>query len=467
MDATSNDILKRELTLEGKNDKSFKLTIIKEDDEIIFESNILDNICNIQYTKKLNIKQFYENNKIFKKYKSINELYSKIFENIEEKEIIMSLNNNKIEANLMIDNNKILLFLEQKEIKLDNKIINKINEYIDILKNENNNLRKEIKQQKDDNEKNIKELKNEIENIKKELSDKNKVNEDINNILNNELNHNQIIKDIKKENNKIKEKVEDVEYQINNIKQNLAGQMPTGNSNMMNNNPMNNTNYMNMNMPMNNMNYMNMNMPMNNMNYMNMNMPMNNTNYMNMNMPINNMNMMNTKPNSSSGNKISITFEVSTGSKVTLEMETSTTIEEMIKEYAKEINLPEKYLGRKVIFLYTGQKLDFKSKQTIGSMFNNNALICVFDQGLYNLWTINFEASTGSYISMKIDKSETIKDMIEAYVNRVGVPKKAIGKEIIFWYNGKSLDYKTNDSVEKVLKNGEKITVLDHIKMNV
>ena len=156
MDATSNDILKRELTLEGKNDKSFKLTIIKEDDEIIFESNILDNICNIQYTKNLNIKQFYENNKIFKKYKSINELYSKIFENIEEKEIIMSLNNNKIEANLMIDNNKILLFLEQKEIKLDNTVINKINEYIDILKNENNNLRKEIKQQKDDNEKNIK-----------------------------------------------------------------------------------------------------------------------------------------------------------------------------------------------------------------------------------------------------------------------------------------------------------------------
>jgi hypothetical protein len=92
MNATSNDILKRELTLEGKNDKSFKLTIIKEDDEIIFESNILDNICNIQYTKNLNIKQFYENNKIFKKYKSIDELYSKIFENIEEKEIILSLN---------------------------------------------------------------------------------------------------------------------------------------------------------------------------------------------------------------------------------------------------------------------------------------------------------------------------------------------------------------------------------------
>ena len=406
MDVTSNDILKRELTIEGKNDKSFKLTIIKENDEIIFESNILDDICNIQYIKNLHIKQFYENNKIFKKYKSIDELYSKIFKNIKNKEIIMSLNNNKIEINLVIDNNKILLILEPKEIKLDNIVINKINEYIDILKNENNNLRKEIKQQKDDNEKNIKELKKEIENIKKELNNKNKVNEEINNILNNELNHNQIIKDIKKENNKIKEKMEDVEYQINNIKQNLAGQMPKSNSNMINNNQMNNMNYMNNNMPINNM----MNMPINNM----MNMPINNM----MNMPINNMNMMNNtgvttfntinpyinnssnnyKPNSSPindllprntrtsiyddnsvGYKINITFNHSTGKKVVVNMDESTTIEKMLKEYAKVIDLPEDTFGKEVMFVYNGAQLDLKSQEIIGKLFRNSAVITVYD----------------------------------------------------------------------------------------
>jgi hypothetical protein len=73
------------------------LIIKKEKDKIIFESNILDNIFHIQYTTNLNINQFYEHNKICKKYKSINELYSEIFINIKEKEIIMSLNNNKIE----------------------------------------------------------------------------------------------------------------------------------------------------------------------------------------------------------------------------------------------------------------------------------------------------------------------------------------------------------------------------------
>ena len=84
----------------------------------------------------------------------------------------------------------------------------------------------------------------------------------------------------------------------------------------------------------------------------------------------------------SAGNKISITFEASTGSKVTLEMEASTTIEDLVKEYAKKIDLPEDYLGKEVMFLYIGHKLDFKSKETIGSKFSNNETITVFDQGV-------------------------------------------------------------------------------------
>jgi len=92
MEAMSNNILKRELAIKDKNNKSFKLIITKEKDEIIFESYILNDIYNIQYTKNLHIKKLYENHKIFKKFKSIYELYSEIFKNIKEEEIIMSLN---------------------------------------------------------------------------------------------------------------------------------------------------------------------------------------------------------------------------------------------------------------------------------------------------------------------------------------------------------------------------------------
>ena len=492
MEDKSNNFLERELIINGENGKSFKLTIIKEKDEIIFESKILNDICNIQYSANLNIKSFYENNKIFKKYKSINEIYSEIFKNIKEKELSMSLNNNKIEINLVIDNNKILFILEQKEVKLDNMIINKINEYIDILKNENNNLRNEIIKQKDDNEKYIKELKNEIENIKKEINNKNKVNEEINNILNNELNHNQIIKDIKMENYKIKEKIENVEYQINNIKQKLPDKFPICNSNMMNNSQMNNMNFMNMNLSTNNMNMPNnnnMNMPMNNMNIPinNMNMPNNN-----MNMPMNNMNMMGfgtfnmmnpninnnfTKynPNSNEIKEvlprsqiydddidgeyiISITFNHN-DNRIGISLKSTKTLEDLIKEYANRIDYPEEYIEKDFIFSYNGSTLDIHSQSTLGSLFRKSASITVYDFNSINLWIINFEASCGKKLSMKIDSNETIKYMMERYVKKIHVPKEAIGKDIIFIYNGKNLNNLQNDIVKRVLKNEATITV--------
>ena len=143
-------------------------------------------------------------------------------------------------------------------------------------------------------------------------------------------------------------------------------------------------------------------------------------------------------------------------------MGVSTTIEDMVKEYAKKIDLPEDYLGKEVMFLYTGTKLDFKSKQTIGSMFSNNATISVFDIGnIIGCWTIHFVASSGSKISMKIDESKTIKDMMESYARRVRVPKESIGENIKFLFNGENLDSIKNDLITRVLKNGTTITVDD------
>ena len=253
--------------------------------------------------------------------------------------------------------------------------------------------------------------------------------------------------------------MEDVEYQINNIKQNLAGQMLKCNSNMINNNPMNNMNYMNNNMPINNM----MNMPINNM----MNMPINNMNMMN-NTGVATFNTINPYINNSSNNykpnsrQISITFNASTGKKVIMKMDKSITIEKMLKEYVKEIDLPEDTIGKKVAFIYNGAQLDCKSQEIIGNIFRNTAVITVFDlEGIIGLclWTINFDVSTGSKISMKISQNQTIKDMMDAFANEIRVPKESIGKDIIFLYNGRKLD--ENDSVERVLRDKTTVTVFD------
>ena len=284
-----------------------------------------------------------------------------------------------------------------------------------MLKNENSNLRNEIIKQKDDNEKNMKELKNEIENMKTEL---------------------------------------------NIIRQNLP----------MGNNQMNNKNFMNMNMPINNMSMPinNMNMPINNMSMPinNMNMPINN-----MNMPINNnnMNMPTNNIDIMSNNTLSILFLVSTGFKTKMAIEKTRTIEDMLKEYVKKIDLSEDTIEKDLIFIHNGERLDSKSKTKVGSqIIENDPLISVFDlKDIIPYWAIKFEVSCGIKTELGIKRTKTIKDMMETYADEIGFPKEAIGKEVIFLYNGVNLDAKANDPVESVLIKEKAVNIYEKSNITV
>jgi len=169
----NKDIMK-ELIIKGTNNKSYKLIIIKENDEIILKSNIMDDIFDRQYQININLKQFYNINKIFRENKSINDIYSKYFNNIKEKDIVINLNNNKIEIKLK---EKINFILEPKKLNHENiimklcvKIVN-INNEMNKIKMENNNLKNIII----NNENNIEKIKNEIKDLKiKNEEEKNK-----------------------------------------------------------------------------------------------------------------------------------------------------------------------------------------------------------------------------------------------------------------------------------------------------
>ena len=174
----------KELIIKGRDNKLYKLIIIKENDEIILESNIMDDIFDRQYQININLKQFYNINKIFRENKSINDIYSKYFNNIKEKDIIINLNNNKIELKYKEEINFIL---EPKKLNHENIImklcekIDNINSEINKIKMENNNLKNIII----NNENNIEQIKNEIKDlkIKNEEEIKKKDNE-INEIMN-------------------------------------------------------------------------------------------------------------------------------------------------------------------------------------------------------------------------------------------------------------------------------------------
>ena len=209
------------------------------------------------------------------------------------------------------------------------------------------------------------------------------------------------------------------------------------------------------NIPMGNLNHMNR--PINNMNMMNnMNMSMNN-----MNMPMNNMNM---QMNNNGPNTLPITFIASTGSIITMEIEKTKTIEDMLKEYVKKIDLPEDTIGEQIKFFYIDNQLDFKSKRKVESQFRNCPFISINVIDIGNIipyWHITFDASPLNITKIEINKNKTIKDMMEAYANEIGFPKEAIGKEVIFMYEGVNLDTKENDIVENVLREEKIVNIFD------
>ena len=71
----------------------------------------------------------------------------------------------------------------------------------------------------------------------------------------------------------------------------------------------------------------------------------------------------------------------STGLKVIIPISINATLEELFKRYAAKINIPESALGTKIVFLFSGGKIDPFSKAQIGTHFKNGAIITVFDQG--------------------------------------------------------------------------------------
>ena len=159
---------------------------------------------------------------------------------------------------------------------------------------------------------------------------------------------------------------------------------------------------------------------------------------------------------------LSINLSASTGFKTTMAIEKTKTVEDMLKEYVNKIDLSENTIGNDIVFIYKGFPLDPKSKSKVETEFKNNSTITVFDKkNLIPYWNIKFETSTGVKTEIGVNKTKTIKDMMEAYANKIGFPKEAIGKEVIFLYQGRNLGSNANDPVESVLINEKTVIVYD------
>ena len=91
-------------------------------------------------------------------------------------------------------------------------------------------------------------------------------------------------------------------------------------------------------------------------------------------------NKLKKKPTKES-NSINISFEASTGLKTELCVSEKISVKELLKMFAKKVNLSESYFGKEVIFLLNGKKLDHESLEEIKEVgIGNNSSIIIFDQ---------------------------------------------------------------------------------------
>jgi len=98
---------------------------------------------------------------------------------------------------------------------------------------------------------------------------------------------------------------------------------------------------------------------------------MNNMNNMNM---MNNIDIRDYMMNSNLSNdftniNLKISFDSSTGRKTVMEIKRTNSLEEMFKQYVKIIGVSEDNIVKGIIFLYNGNKLDVKSKESVGNFF--------------------------------------------------------------------------------------------------
>ena len=81
------------------------------------------------------------------------------------------------------------------------------------------------------------------------------------------------------------------------------------------------------------------------------------------------------------GNLINIALNASSGLKVIVAISPDSTIEELISKYAKRVGIPQDALGKKVIFLFNGGKMEVNSQEKISKNIKNGAVVTVIDQG--------------------------------------------------------------------------------------
>ena len=77
------------------------------------------------------------------------------------------------------------------------------------------------------------------------------------------------------------------------------------------------------------------------------------------------------------------------------------------------------------------------------------------------IMNIFFKSSSGNTLLLTLPGNTTINDMFKKYLDRLSLPYSHLGKDLVFLYNGKSMDPFSQMTIFSTLKNNINITVLE------
>ena len=177
----------KEYTLKDSNKNEFNLKIFQGKNSIIFNARILGDLSEILYTEETDFEEFHNLNRFFKQYSSIDELFTLLFETLEDNEIIISKAEKRIKLSIMVESRKkteeVNFFLKPQKANTDNVAMNlcdKVRELedklkekdktIEELKEEINAIKNELREERSENSKNQKDMMDMIHLVRKGLA---------------------------------------------------------------------------------------------------------------------------------------------------------------------------------------------------------------------------------------------------------------------------------------------------------
>ena len=150
----------------GEDNKSYNIKIFQGENSIIFQIKKINDFSELIYEEECTLQELYNKNNFFRCYSSIKDIFKEFFKEFKDKEIIISENGDKINLKFKF---KIAGKMQIIEYEINNYILNynkimiKLCNKIIEIENINNNLKKQIENNKREFDEKIK------ENIRKKI----------------------------------------------------------------------------------------------------------------------------------------------------------------------------------------------------------------------------------------------------------------------------------------------------------